>query len=220
MKKMLKKLIDMRKTDYSAKTIATSAISIVIGLAFTLYNGFLGVYYSSIWNGTICVYYILLAVVRGVVVNAQRKINGGKNCGEKYIKRIYCSTHIILFAINIALIVPIAVMIKGNREYNLGIIPAIAMATYTTYRVTMAVINLKKSRKSKSLFIRELININFIDALVSVLLLQNTLIIANEGKMTEEMSTLSIVSSTAIWIAIAVITAMSFARAERAENPR
>lgn len=212
MKKILKWLADWRKSDYGFKTIALSTASTVIGLAFTLYNGFLGIYYSSVWNGAICVYYILLAVVRGIVVNWQVKTQKGGCADKKYIWRIYLLSHIILLAINIALIVPIAVMIKGGRAFDLGMIPAITIAAYTTYRVTMAVINFRKSRKSKSPLIRELRNINLIDALVSVLLLQNTLIMVNEGGMTENMAVLSIVSSTAIWVLIGVISVVSFVR--------
>lgn len=212
MKKMLKWLKEWRKSDYGFKTIALSTASAVIGLAFTVYNGFLGIYYSSVWNGAICVYYILLAIVRGIVVNGQVKVQSRTYDSRKYIGRIYLLSHIILLAINIALIVPIAVMIKGDRVFNLGLIPAITIAAYTTYRVTMAIINFRKSRKSKSPFIRELRNINLIDALVSVLLLQNTLIMVNEGGMTEDMAVLSIVSSTAIWVLIGVTCVVSFTR--------
>ena len=212
MKKIHKWLTEWRKSDYGVKTLISSTVSAVIGLAFTLYNGFLGIYYSSVWNGAICVYYILLAAIRGIVVNGQIKAQSGIYCGKRYIRRIYLLTHIILLAINIALIVPIAVMIKGNRTVSFGMIPAITVAAYTTYRVTMAVINFKKSRKSKNPLIRELRNINLIDALVSVLLLQNTLIMVNDKGMTESMAVLSIVSSTAIWVLIGVISVVSFAR--------
>lgn len=122
-------------------------------------------------------------------------------------------THILLLAINIALIVPIAVMIKGHRVVNLGMIPAIAMATYTTYRVAMAIINFRKSGKSNSPIIRELRNINLIDTLVSILLLQNTLIMVNDNGMTEDMATLSIISSTAIWLLMGVVSIVSLIRA-------
>ena len=150
MKKIHKWLTEWRESDYGVKTLISSTVSAVIGLAFTLYNGFLGIYYSSVWNGAICVYYILLAAIRGIVVNGQIKAQSGIYHGKRYIRRIYLLTHIILLAINIALIVPIAVMIKGNRTVSFGMIPAITVAAYTTYRVTMAVINFKKSRKSKT----------------------------------------------------------------------
>lgn len=212
MKETLKRFIGVWKSDYNFKIFASSAISAIIGLAFTLYNGFLGIYYSSVWNGVICVYYVLLAAVRTLVVNSQIKARRGIYDSKKNIRGVYLLTHIFLLAINISLIVPITVMIKGGRAYDFGMIPAISMAAYTTYRVTMAVINFKKSRKTKNLLIRELRSINLIDALVAVLLLQNTLIVVNEGGVSENMKVLSIISSTAIWVIIAVISVKSFVR--------
>ncbi len=74
----------------------------------------------------------------------------------------------------------------------------------------MAVINFRKSRKTENPLIRELRNISLIDTLVSVLLLQNTLIIVNEGRVSEKMTILSSISSTVIWLVIAVISVYSF----------
>ena len=65
-----------------------------IGFGFTLFNGALGIVYSSVWNGSICVYYILLAIIRGIIVNSKK--NGERKGSEEYQRRrIYVITHII-----------------------------------------------------------------------------------------------------------------------------
>lgn len=212
MKETLKRSIGAWKADHCFKTFASAAISAAISLAFTLYNGFLGIYYHSLWNTAICIYYILLLVVRMIVINAQLKNVRDLTNTNIQIKRAYFLSHIILLGINISLIIPITIMINGGRTYSFGMIPAIAMAAYTTYRITMAVINFKKSRKTNNPLVRELRSIGLVDTLVSVLLLQNTLIIVNDGKMTDSMTILSIVSSTAVWLLIAAISILSFAR--------
>lgn len=148
MKKMMKQYFYVWKKDYNFKTFTTSALSLIVGIAFAVYNGFLGLIYSSVWNVSICVYYVLLAIVRGRIICAERKSD--KRYGEKwknYRKKVYFSTHIIIFLMNVSLIIPIAVMIKGGRAYNHGMIPAITMATYTTYRIVMAILHYSKSRK-------------------------------------------------------------------------
>ena len=38
--------------------------TLLVTVLFALYNGFLGLYHGSIWYGTICLYYLLLAVLR------------------------------------------------------------------------------------------------------------------------------------------------------------
>ncbi|MGN0537442.1 MAG: hypothetical protein ACI4M3_05655 [Acutalibacteraceae bacterium] len=218
MKGAIKQFWESWKADYNFKTFVTSALSLLIGIAFTIYNGFLGFYYSSIWNGSICVYYILLAVIRGILVVYQRKIyDMPDKSGSKHGRKIFYLTHIIMFLMNVSLIIPIIVMIKGDRTYNLGMIPAIAIATYTTYRIVMAIIHYSKSRKIDNVLIKELRTANLIDTLVAVLTLQNTMIIASEGEITEKMRTLSIVSSTAIWLVIVILSILSFRYALKSE---
>ncbi|MGN0432653.1 MAG: hypothetical protein ACI4EQ_09905 [Lachnospiraceae bacterium] len=219
MKVVIKRFLDVWKADYNFKTYATSTLSSLIGIAFTIYNGFLGFYYSSIWNCSICVYYILLAVVRGIIVGYQRKTYDISNeSGRNHGRKIFYLTHIIMFLMNVSLIVPIAVMIKGGRAYNLGMIPAITMATYTTYRIVMAIMHYSKSRKIDNALVKELRTTNLIDTLVAVLTLQNTMIIASAGEITEEMRILSIISSTVIWLSIVTLSVLSFGYSLRSEN--
>ncbi|MGN0370458.1 MAG: hypothetical protein ACI4EW_07920 [Butyrivibrio sp.] len=218
MKDTIKSFLEVWKADYNFKTFATSAISSIIGIAFTIYNGFLGIYYSSVWNGSICVYYILLAVVRGTIVVYQKKTYGLLDGLGNRTKKIYCLTHIVMFLMNVSLIIPIAVMIRGDRVYNLGMIPAISMAAYTTYRIVMAIIHYSKSRRINNALVKELRTADLVDTLVAVLTLQNTMIIASAGEITSKMKTLSIVSSSAIWIGIVILSVFSFVHSLRSED--
>ncbi len=219
MKDVITRFWEVWKADYNFKTFATSALSSLIGIAFTIYNGFLGFYYSSIWNGSICVYYILLAVVRGLIVVYQRKTyDMSEELRRKHERKIFYLTHVIMFLMNVSLIIPIVVMIRGDRTYNLGMIPAITMATYTTYRIVMAIMHYSKSRRIDNVLIKELRTANLIDTLVAVVTLQNTMIIASAGEITEKMRTLSIVSSTAIWLIIVLLSVLSFKYSLKSED--
>ena len=84
------------------------------------------------------------------------------------------------------------------------------MAAYTTYKITMALIHIRR-QKIYHVLIRELRTINLIDALVSILTLQNTLIMINAGKgEVNNMLTLSAISSAAIYLLILGITVQLF----------
>lgn len=115
----------------------------------------------------------------------------------------------MLLALNLALIYPITVMAKLERVLDIGRTPAIAMATYTTYKITMAAIHMRKRNKVESIdpLVRELRTISFVDALVSILVLQNTLIITNatEAEL-QSMLALSSISSAAVYIAVVSIS--------------
>ena len=210
MKKIIRGFIDMWKADYQFKTLATSTLSALVGLGFTVFNVVLGIVYKSVWNISISVYYVLLAIVRGIVVHSQRKVSAADNQkNQEQYKRIYFKTHILMIFMDMCLIAPIAYMVIGERSYEYGLIPAIAMAAYTTYRITMGIINLGKSRKQENILIRELRTVNLQDSLVAVLTLQNALIIANGSDM-QSMLALTAWTSAGIWLMIVIFTVKSF----------
>lgn len=204
MKQRIKDFQKTWKSDYHFSTVFSSAISTLISIVFALYNGALGIVYQSRWHGLICVYYLLLATIRAILIETRRK-------NQKTIRMI---TYLLLLVMDISLIGPIYVMVSGERSYTYGLIPAIAMAAYTTYRITISIIHFRKSRKKDNSLLFELRMINMTDALVAVLSLQNALIIANGG-MNEEMRTLTAWTSGGIYLVIVLITIMSFIKVQR-----
>ena len=95
------------------------------------------------------------------------------------------------------------------KPVYIDLVPAIAMAAYTTYKITVASVNVRPKARNQSgnILTAELRTINFIDALVSVLTLQNTLIMVNSSpEEATNMLTLSAVTSTAVYIAIVIIS--------------
>ena len=200
-------LVSLRE-DYHFRTVYTTMISALITFGFTVFNGVIGVLYRSVWNISICIYYVLLAVVRRIIVRSQRK-TVDKNQDKEIIKKTYVVTHIILILIDVALVVPIALMVIGARNYTYGMIPAISMAAYTTYRMTMSIIHYFKSKRNENRFIRVIRTINLQDTLVSVLTLQNALIIANGDDMASMMR-LTMWTSAGIWGVILLFTVKSF----------
>lgn len=210
MKKIIMGFIDMWKADYQFKTLTTSTLSVLSGLDFTVFNVVLGIVYRSVWNISISVYYVLLAIVRGIVVHSQRKVSASDNQKkQEQYKRVYFRTHILMIFMDMCLIAPIAYMVIGERSYEYGLIPAIAMAAYTTYRITMGIINLGKSQKQENILIKELRTVNLQNSLVAVLTLQNALIIANGSDM-QSMLALTVWTSAGIWLMIVIFTVKSF----------
>lgn len=197
--------------NYSFKTIVSSALSLCLTILFALYHGFLGIFLSSLWHGSICVFYLLLVAIRAIILLTEHHIKL-KSQEEKQSRRqkIFWVTSALLLLLNIALILPISLMVLQKKPINIGKIPAIAMAAYTTCKITMAIIHMRK-RKIHHVLIRELRTINLIDALVSILTLQNTLIMVNSiSGETNSMRTLSAISSAVIYLIIVIITISLF----------
>ena len=199
-----KQLIEKWKTDYDFKTVASAFGSLAVTVIFALYNGFLGVYHASLWHGSICLYYLILIVLRWVLIAAGKKaVPACKR--EDSIKRVYLKASVLLLLLNASMIVPITLMIRLQKPVSLTLIPAISSAVYTVYKVTLASINLKK-RKKASNSLRLLRTINFIDALVSILTLQNTLIMIGTKGAGTEMLPFTVVTSTIIWAALLILS--------------
>ncbi|MBR3362239.1 MAG: hypothetical protein IKG39_13005 [Lachnospiraceae bacterium] len=200
----MNKYIEKWKEDYEFKTVVSAGGSFLVTSAFALYNGYLGILYSSLWYGTICVYYLLLVILRGSIIIAGRKYSMRKNWDD-IRKKVYLAEAIVLLLLNLSLVIPISIMVLQQKPMNLTLIPAITMAAYTTYKIIMASINLKRRNRISDSLIRLLRTINFIDALVSILALQNTLIMVNSKGEVNGMLPLTSITSGAIWLAILII---------------
>lgn len=195
-----RKFIRRCKDDYDLRTIAAAAASLGATAAFALYNGALGLRHSSLWHGAISAYYLLLAALRGTIIGLERyESRRGRRTGMGFRGTFALSA--LLLVLNLSLIVPIALMVKLQKPVRMTLIPAISMAAYTTVKITMASIHLRRRRRSSDRLVRLLRTISFIDALVSILTLQNTLIMVKSGGNELQMLPLTAATSAVIWLA-------------------
>ncbi len=203
----MKSILEKWKTDYDFKTFTGAAVSFAATLAFALYNGLLGLLHSSLWYGTICVYYIVLVFLRGSIILAEKRIFLLPDC-RKSRSRVYVGAAWMLLLLNLSLIVPVSMLVRLQKPVKLTLIPAVAMAAYTTYKMIIASVNLRRRKRTANSLARLLRAINFIDALVSVIALQNTLIMLEASDGEAGLMPLSAVSGGFILLMILV---MSFA---------
>jgi len=200
-KEFLLKAFEKWKNDYDFKTMTGAGFALLATVFFALYNGFLGIFYSSMWHGTICAYYLILLVLRSSIILTLRASSRHKN-KELFLGWACVGEALMLFLLNAALFIPVTLMVRQQKPVEFTLIPAIAMAAYTTYKVTMASINLKRRRKTNNNLVKLLRGINFIDALVSIITLQNTLIMVGSGGRNYKMLPIAAVSSGIIVVVI------------------
>lgn len=187
-----------------------SIISILIPLVYTAYNGTLGIFKHLIWNGSIAIYYLLLFLIRSLLL----KFNGINNALHE--RRIYIISFVLLVFINGALIVPAILMIKNMHIVTIGMISAIAMAAYTTYAITISIYRMASYKGQFNLIYRQLMIVNFVNAITSLLVLQNTLIVVNGG-YDSGLVTLSMVSTIGFIVINIVAILYSFIKNMRAK---
>lgn len=149
---------------------------------FLLYKGFFinllyivmklvsGIVYRSVWFLSLAVYYVLLAVMQFMLV---RRVHV-RDEGTEWRRYRFCG--IMLLLMNQALAGIVALMVRQNRGFAYPGLLIYAMAAYSFYAVTVAVINLVRIRRHKSPVLSAARAINLVAALVSVLSLTTAML--------------------------------------------
>lgn len=203
-------LLRIWRKDDAAKALVSALLSFGCTALFALYHGYLWLSYGSVWHGSIGGFYLLLMAVRGSLLLTERNVRK-RSAGERNLRRrrIFRISSVLLLGLDLVLILPVAMMALLAKPVYLGKIPSIAMAAYTTYKITMASIYIRRQRRHPdgNSLIAALRTVNFMDALVSVLTLQNTLIMVNGTEISQqELLPPTVLSSGVIYTAIVAIT--------------
>lgn len=165
--------------DYEFRTILLAIGSFLISVCVSIFNGTLALLGSSVWYGALAVYYILLASLRGCVLIGRRK---GRKLGENEIQmeyrdaKAYLTSGILLICLTLALSGALVQMVRDKRAFLYAGTMIYVAAAYAFYKIIMSIVNLFKARKADDYAVQAIRNINFADALVSILALQTALL--------------------------------------------
>lgn len=157
-------------TDVRFRAVVSLYQGFFINLLYIAMKLISGIVYRSAWFIALAVYYILLAVMRFLLV---RRLNAQDEASELHRYRL-CG--IILLFMNQALAGIVAFMVRQNRGFEYPGLLIYAMAAYSFYAVTIAIINIVKTRRHKSPILSAAKAINFVAALVSILSLTTAML--------------------------------------------
>lgn len=129
-----------------------------------------GVYYRSLWFVCLAVYYALLAVMRFSL------LRGGRNADRVAELRRYRLCGAVLLLMNLALGVIVAFMVRHDRGYTYPGMLIYAMAAYSFYAVTAAVVSTVKFRRHGSPLLSAAKAISLVAAMVSILSLETAML--------------------------------------------
>ena len=105
-------------------------------------------------------------------------------------------------ALTLPLIGTVILSVVRDRGHKLHMIVMIAMAAYAFAKMTLATINLIKSRRSTSARVIALRNISFANAFVSVFALQRSMLVSFEGMGEAEIVIMNAVLGFAVCILV------------------
>lgn len=173
------------------KALKFALISLVFNVAFGAYHLVFGIVSSSWWLLTLGSYYLILSIVRFAVLRTKSK--------ERFIIKF---TGWMLMVLSIPLSGTVILSLVRDRGHEYHMIVMIAMATYAFTKITLATINLVKSRRSTSGALITLRNISFADAFVSIFALQRSMLVSFEGMTETEILIMNVALGSAVCIIV------------------
>lgn len=169
-----------RLADYDFRTVLFTVISLIITVGYAAIYAVLGVIEHSFWYGVLAWYYLMIVAMRAFVVfyhkgrRSREKRDEVRN-EELSRARIFRNCGIIICLLMLPLSFAVMQMVAERAAFKHAGLTIYAAATYTTYKVVMAIRNLIKARRSDFLTVRTARDINLADMLVSVLALQTAM---------------------------------------------
>lgn len=173
------------------KTLKFALASLLLNTAFAAYHLAFGIVTKSWWLLTLGSYYLVLTLVRFFVLRSAKK--------ERLATNI---TGIMLMVLTLPLLGTVILSVARDTGLKLHMIVMIAMAFYAFTKITLATVNLVKSRRSSSATLITLRNISFADAFVSIFALQRSMLVSFEGMSDTEIVIMNAVLGSAVCVIV------------------
>ena len=169
-------------TDYKRTTVAMTLPSVAFDICYSFFLLVMVIFSRSLWVFVMSVYYFLLCMLRvNVLYRAGRgAVFKSKRFTERRNYRTFSRNLILL---DILLAYNVYLIAKNNVIHDYPGILVYAFGIYVLYKVLLAVINIFRAHKSKSLTALALRKIGIVDAMVSVLSLEWALSHRDEGNL-------------------------------------
>ncbi len=152
------------------KTQKLALLSLLFNIAYSAYHVVFGAAARSWWLFTVGIYYAILSVVRFFVLQT-------KKSGAFTLR----STGVMLMLLTAPLIGTVILAVIRDRGTVRHEIIMIAMAAYAFTKITLAIVNLIRSRHGNSAKLVSLRNISLADSCVSIFALQRSMLVSFVG---------------------------------------
>lgn len=161
-------------TDVPFKIHVSLYLSLGINLLFAALKLFFGVFYRSVWFGTLAVYYFMLAVMRFLLLRHVNRNGIGTNIRSERKRYRLCG--IILLLMNSALSGVVILVVRKNEGFRYPGYLIYVVAMYAFYNIITAVMEVVKYRKYKSPVMSAAKAIKLAAAMVSMLALETAML--------------------------------------------
>lgn len=172
-------------TDIPFKTHVSLYLSLGINLLFVVMKLFYGVYYRSVWFGTLAVYYIMLSVMRFLLLRHVNRNRIGTDVFSEWKRYRLCG--VILMLMNIALSGVVILVVQKNEGFHYAGYLIYVVAMYAFYNIITAVRDVVKCRRYQSPVMSAAKAIKLAAALVSMLSLETAMLMQFNNRADPEV---------------------------------
>ena len=201
---------------YMADIVFKTKISLLLSLAlntgYAVLKFVTGIFYGSAWLITLAAYYTLLLTMRFLLV-----LHIHRNTRDMAAEWKRCrACGVVLLFMNIILTGMVVLVLRRGEGFAYPGYLIYAMALYDFYTMTMAIVNLVKSRKQKSPVLTAAKVINVAAALIAMLSLE-TAMITQFGAEDGEVFRHTMIASTGggICVVMVVMAVLMIARSTK-----
>lgn len=189
-------------TNYSFRTVFISLVTLVINVAFAVFNLVLGIIISSSFYIIMSSYYLFLSIAKYMIYRGSKKTLKLKTEKDKMIKnyKTYRSTGIFLIFMELVFIASIVQTLSGGKEIRYGVIITISFAAFTFTKLGLALYNVFKAKRTNNLIVQAFRNISLTDALATLMSMQVTLVTVYSPDEIDMFTPMNIVTGASIVI--------------------
>ena len=158
------------------RIILSAAVAFAFNLFYAIYHCILGVLNLSFWFIAMCAFYGILATMRFSAVLYERthqKLSSDDT--ELFVMKL---SGILLVVLGVVLAAVNYISLSQNIAAKHEEIIMITIATYTFYKITIAIVKAVKQRKKSSPLLKTIRNIGYAEVSASILTLQRSMLVS------------------------------------------
>ena len=198
------------------RIILSAAVAFAFNLLYAIYHCVLGVLNISLRFITMCAFYGILATIRFSAVLCER--NHYKLPSDDTDLFVMKFTGILLVILGIVLATINYVSLSQNIATKHEEIIMITIATYTFYKITMAIVKAVKQHKNPSPLLKTIRSIGYAEVSASILTLQRSMLVSFGSMDSRQMRFLNAMTGAVVCVFILILGLSMIVKSRRKEQ--
>lgn len=203
-------------SDQRYRIILFAAAAFVFNLFYALYHCILGIMNSSLWFISLCAFYGILATTRFSAVLCE--CNHHKLSADDIELFVMKLCGVLLVVLGIVLATVNYISLAQNIATKYEAIIMITIATYTFYKITMAIVKAIKQHKNPSPLLTTIQNISYAEVSASILTLQRSMLVSFGSMDNKQICVMNAMTGAAVCLFVLTLGLSMITKSKKERN--